>query len=394
MRFREVVLPPILLIVTFVQVSSFAFGPTIKWNDGVEERASTAQHFVLLDLDIVAVDKNWIFWAYAYFTAAAMFVFLFAELTGLYEKFDNWERSLQNEKEYRDEHESSSNCKPYHFAKNILQSCQWVLGLMIYAASTFLVAPLAKTCAKIFDCVETNGTAVESGMEKYITVVQSNPTMECWTSEHKKIALLTAVLFPLFLLGLAPYVVVVGDPSYVQRAELLAPRNWVENWSASAARKATVLNQGLWHPNPRFIFRNNMVEFLSKASIPFISVLLSHRPVVQMELMSIVGFIMLLVDFLYEPRTEPVCSVLVFGLRLLTFLMMLIGLSVAILNDPNRSEPLWALVCVSVLVPAWMIWRIIKHAKSLKTHVTWKSIAAPGTLRGESESVPLLPTTP
>lgn len=168
----------------------------------------------------------------------------------------------------------------------------------------------------------------------------------------------------------------------------------MENWSASAARKATVLNQGLWHPNPRFIFRNNMVEFLSKASIPFISVLLSHRPVVQMELMSIVGFIMLLVDSLYEPRTEPVCSVLVFGLRLLTFLMMLIGLSVAILNDPNRSEPLWALVCVSVLVPAWMIWRIIKHAKSLKTHVTWKSIAAPGTLRGESESVPLLPTTP
>lgn len=384
MRFREVVLPPILLIVTFVQVSSFAFGPTIKWNDGVEERASTAQHFVLLDLDIVAVDKNWIFWAYAYFTAAAMFVFLFAELTGLYEKFDNWERSLQNEKEYRDEHESSSNCKPYHFAKNILQSCQWVLGLMIYAASTFLIAPISKICAKFFDCVENDETMV----------VRTNMDLQCWTSEsgHAQMALFTGALFLLFLLGLAPYAVVVGDPSYVQQDEVLDPCNWVENWSSSAARKATVLNQGPWHPNPRFIFRNNMVEFVSKACIPFISVLLAHRPKLQMAMLSIVGFIMLMAVALFEPRTEPVCSVLVFSLRLFAFLMMLIGLGVTILDDPNRWEPLWALGCVSVLVPAWTTWRIITHAQSLKVRVTWKSTAVPVSM--ETESVPLLPTTP
>lgn len=380
MRLREVVLPPILLLITFVQVSSFAFGPSIQWSEKVKESASTTQHLVLLDYEIVAVDKNFIFWVYAIGANVAMFVFLFAEITGMYEKFDEMERFVQDTKGYRDEEKDDGVCQPNHLVKAFLNVCQTGLGLCIYAASTFLIAPLAKVCAKMFDCVEHEGQEV----------LMSNPHMECWSAEsgHKQIALLTAVLFPLFLLGLAPYVVVVGDPSYVQQAELLNPRDWVENWSASAARKATVLNQGPWHPNPRYIFRNNMVEFMAKASIPFISVLLTERPKFQMAMLSLIGLGMFVTTTVWAPRTEPVCSVLVFGLRLFTFLMMLIGFTVTLLNDPGCPYPLWALEFVSVIVPVWTIWRIYVNAQ-MKVKVTWKSTAVDAP-RTPSESRPLL----
>jgi len=336
---------------------------------------------VMFDYELAAIDKHFVFWAYAISMNVGMFAFLVAEVFGFYEKFDDLERALQQRQDYRKEQDRTF--KPLHYVKSTLNLCQWILGLMIYAASTFMVAPIAKMCAKTFDCIEDDGQ----------WVLVSNPSMKCWSSEtgHKQIAISTLVLFPLFLLGLIPYAVVIGDPNYVQQAEILDPPNWVDNWSSSAARQATVLNQGPWHPNPRFVFRSQLIELFSKAVIPFISVLLTERPRVLMGMLSGVGLVMLMSALIWTPRTEPATLALVIGLRVFTFLMMLIGLSAAILDDPSRNEPIYALCVTCVLVPLITLWRIYTCWQAASSvNVKWKSTLVDGSGK-ESESRPLLP---
>eukprot|EP00438_Fugacium_kawagutii_P027375 Skav211471 [mRNA] locus=scaffold1118:57574:78397:- [translate_table: standard] len=146
----EVFLPPFLLIVSALQMVSFAFGPAIPWKKTVKQPAVVTHQ--------VKIDKAMIFWPEMIAVLSFILLFAFSAFTGLPSTADGYCRSIQNSKQFRDEMETGPGCQgPMkresqcntvfflqvdHAGEKLAKTFTFLVYLLMQLLSTALVAEL------------------------------------------------------------------------------------------------------------------------------------------------------------------------------------------------------------------------------------------------------------
>merc|ERR1719160_2132802 len=78
----EILIPPVLEIITFVQLTSFAFNKTIPWHRSTVAEARKVGHYAHFDLSNAVMDldfdisREMIFWAEVICTLVVMLTFI------------------------------------------------------------------------------------------------------------------------------------------------------------------------------------------------------------------------------------------------------------------------------------------------------------------------------
>ncbi|CAE7294072.1 unnamed protein product, partial [Symbiodinium pilosum] len=105
----EVFLPPLLLVVSALQMVSFAFGPAIPWKETVKQPATVTHSVMMLDFKFtVKIDKAMIFWPEMIGIILFILLFLFSAFSGLPSAADATCRSIQNSAGFKVEMENGA----------------------------------------------------------------------------------------------------------------------------------------------------------------------------------------------------------------------------------------------------------------------------------------------
>mmetsp|Transcript_118011 Transcript_118011/g.380908 ORF Transcript_118011/g.380908 Transcript_118011/m.380908 type:complete len:533 (-) Transcript_118011:40-1638(-) len=371
LRLVEVVFPILLLVVSFFQVSSFAFGPEVEWRDEVRKPATFTRKVMIGDIDLVIeVPRSLIFIPMVWCALGVMATFLVLVLTGMPELLNLAIYLTQSTKAYQRENRSAL-FGPRHVLRRALEIVRSLLGLFVAALSTIMVAPMFKLCAQAIDCVHGSG-------KPYLAEA---PQVVCYEGAHLTLTVLLCIVTPIYFLALMPYAVVEGDMKYMKWRKLFFPGSY---WRASAARKATVLDLGPLHPNPDTVFNNLLLEFTAKALLPVIEVQTTSAPAVQMALITFVGATLYMASIFFPPKVDRMFCCVVRGLRLFTLCTMLCGcLTVALRRQ--SPVPLGLLALSGLLVAAHTargIWTIPLRQPEVQRCSTSSAPCDPATKGG------------
>jgi len=219
---------------------------------------------------------------------------------------------------------------------------------LIYACCTILVVPMSTTLAQSLVCnMQTDGGEA-------VWVVTVTPEVQCWTGTHKIFTMALALVGPVYYFLLFPYVVVSGDYRYVQRSELLHPRQW----AANSKRKGTVLYVGPLHPHGDNIFQTCVLDLIAKIALSITSKALVGDPQVQMGLFFAITLCMCAETYFFPPCVLGLCNHIRLGLRCFTLNTMFCGYLTVALDDPDRPEPLCLLIVGTLFTVAATVWKV------------------------------------
>jgi len=359
----EVLMPPVLLFTTFVQLASFAFGPATQWNADLKTTITYGTRVALLgttvdfELDIKKRDKfYWEFHAVLWL----MTWFLIIELTGLYDIVGFLRRLVQSTARFK-EADLAGTKDINHLAKLLLGYLQSSMKLLMWFSCTIGVAPVFKVCAQALTCSHASDDKwylrTTGGNEVECMMMSEFPVGLRWKGDTEwsyKVALIYPLMLVYFV-GLAPYAVVAGDATYVQRSELSEPARWRGN----ARRKATVVDMGIFHPDPANVFAASLFELASKALLPIIE--LVPNPVAQMTLSCMLMIVMYLQARKFPPYIDKRYVAVARGLRKLIVWAMVCGLITVLIH--NRVVPV-ILLLLSTSVVAMNSAREIRDANA------------------------------
>eukprot|EP00930_Biecheleria_cincta_P042848 TRINITY_DN29488_c0_g1_i1.p1 TRINITY_DN29488_c0_g1~~TRINITY_DN29488_c0_g1_i1.p1 ORF type:complete len:977 (+),score=150.44 TRINITY_DN29488_c0_g1_i1:241-2931(+) len=350
----EYLLPPFMLLVSAVQYLSFAFGPSIPWREEIKSPVSYVRTVAFFDFKYhLHIKMEAIFWPKTYAATAIMVAFICYSLVGGHSSTEAVFRYVQNSARYKAERQQCF--RPAHYALACLKPLANLAFLGIYLVSTVGMVPLAKTIAGAVDCVprhEDDSRVCWWGGCKLATA----PTVECYTGEHWSLVWKLVLIFPAFLFTAAPIAACAGDATYVPFNTLV---DWKVMWREAARRRATDLHLGYLHPRPDAAFSMNMMELASRVLLPFITFLTTRYPVFQMAAVSTLGAASLMHALWTKPYLEQKYFYFVVWLKVYTWLVMLIGLLSAILDDQESRMPTILLACVTLLVfifGSWNVW--------------------------------------
>lgn len=197
-----------------------------------------------------------------------------------------------------------------HRLRQLLGGVQEGIVIMMWLAATILVAPTFRLCAKALDCV---------GDPMHLLIA---PQVLCYRGSHATMSWLIRFVAPLYFLVLLPHAIVDGSVKYMTINKIIRP---LQSWGGAANRKATRQSYGPLHPNPKFILRTTILDFVAKAILPVIEVFTSRQPQLQMPLLSVMTGILWATSVKYPPKSDRFFTSMVRHLRFLTFSAMLSG---------------------------------------------------------------------
>ena len=125
-------------------------------------------------------------------------------------------------------------------------------------------------------------------------VLASATDVMCFRGNHTILLMAIAIVLPIYLYVLVPYAVCAGDAHYVPSSILFDWKVWEDKntWWKAAERSATDLHLAFLHPNPREVFRTNILELLAKILLPVVTILLAPTPLCEMVGVMLIGLVM------------------------------------------------------------------------------------------------------
>lgn len=339
----EIVLPPIMLLVTAVQMLSFAFGPAVPWKTGIAEPAADVHQVMMFNFEwTVKIDKDIIFWTKTHAVMTAMVFFQAAALMGLPEMCEGLVRSVQNHESFKAERNPAG---PWHFLYRTLDWVRFGVYLAMQLLSTILVVPMMTSCAQALNCVIPEGVPFTDAilLNPHDTIyLHSAPDVMCYKGAHLSTMLGLFLIVPIYLILLTPYAVCAGDAHYVPRAALYDFQIWKDDnaWRKAAQRSASDLHLAFLHLTPDKVFRTNLLELMAKIFLPVMTTLCAEWPLEQMIIVFIIGLVMWLNSLLHPPYVERKFTILVQQLKLFTACTMGCGVLTVYLDNPKSSLPL------------------------------------------------------
>lgn len=333
----EIFFPILLVLITFCQVVSFAFGPAVKWGDEIAAPANFTQKIAFGEFEfMVDFPKELLFWLEMKSVAAEMVLFMFLAAADVPEKLQTRQRLLQSGNWFKQEGQQSF-VRPVHCLRSLLSVVQLLVDTYMSLCATVLVTPTFKSVARAYDCVR---------VPDHPAYLASAPTLRCYQGRVLYVVVLFTGLVPIYFWMLVPYAVIAGDCSYMS-AKKMCMRQW---WVLSAQRKATVLNLGFLHPCPDYIFQTLFVELLAKAALPVIVIETTSHPRLQMGLVTSVGAIMYLLALMYPAKANIKFNYAVLALKCFTLCAMICG-CLTLVFEENSNIPTISLGVCAVLVP-------------------------------------------
>lgn len=375
---REIFIPMLTLLVTFVQVSSFAFGPSIPWKNEVHAPASKVVQFSMCDIDL-EISKETVFWYKTVSVVIFMTLFILSAITSFPGLLATMTFNIQVTDRFKDEMDYKyPRCGPMHLLVTFIQFNRSVILLFIQLASSVLVVPVSKALAEAVDC---------NHPEDDLPYLDKAPTITCFEGDHYKMAVVLAIIVPVYFFLLIPFAVVQGDQDYIQASELLRPTAWMFN----AERKACLVFLGPVHPSGKYAFTTLLIDLLSKMALPIMAIETTHKPMLQMILLTTVSTVRLIYStILSTPYVNKSFCTVFRGSILFTFLAMCCGCFTVILDDKDRIEPSIVFGCCAAIVPlttlivAYKQMQPDKEAKAHHLFVDNAQISSLESTNGES----------
>lgn len=324
LKIHEVLVPIVLLGVSFFQISSFAFGPATKWSKTVEAPANYTTKIAVLDAEmLLSVDKQYVFWPSTLGTLAAMVVFMLCAALGIWESVSTRRRTANRYHRYA--------CALFY------QGLEMLVETMLFVTSTVCVVPMFTNVAGCFDCVWDEVLQKE--------VLQEFPTVVCWETHHRYLVIATGVIAPLFLVSLVPFFCVQGDAKYIKQIQFFNPGSW----RASAERKASCYYGHAMHPDCRYVFKYRLTDLFSKIALPCVTIVLTNRPRLQMAVISGIGLLLFLRSTQIHMLADPIWTAAKQCLQLSMLVAMLCGFATACLPQYREYTTWWLVVSESVV---------------------------------------------
>eukprot|EP00746_Dinoflagellata_sp_MGD_P130157 gnl/MRDRNA2_/MRDRNA2_64132_c0_seq1.p1 gnl/MRDRNA2_/MRDRNA2_64132_c0~~gnl/MRDRNA2_/MRDRNA2_64132_c0_seq1.p1 ORF type:complete len:845 (+),score=119.37 gnl/MRDRNA2_/MRDRNA2_64132_c0_seq1:82-2616(+) len=334
----EVLKPIVLLLITFSQVSMFAFGPSIPWNKEVRATAQTAWHVnAPFDYFNLEFEKDALFWMKTQGVIGFMVLFIVTAASSLPTLIRKFVLKIQSSEEHKKEFRSGQEWGTMHMLAFFVSKVGVAFHYFILLASSLLVVPVFKACAEAVDCVHTSdGKAF----------VATAPQVECYQGAHMLLSVGLTIICPMYIFLLVPYAVVAGNAKFVQQSEMFSPTAWQFN----AERAATVVYLGPMHPVGKNVFRFAVLDLFAKIILPVVVIETTSTPVLQMLVVSCIGFVMLVVCLVWTPLVDEAWTTVLRGSRIFTLVAMICGLVTAIIADDNQVGPAVAFGVLSIII--------------------------------------------
>mmetsp|Transcript_85118 Transcript_85118/g.150544 ORF Transcript_85118/g.150544 Transcript_85118/m.150544 type:complete len:941 (+) Transcript_85118:112-2934(+) len=337
----ELWLPLFMLMVSSLQLLSFAFGPAVPWNQEVKSSAVYVRKVAVLDFEW-KYSKEDIFWPKTQVVMVLMTFFILYQFLGVQQNSQNLFRFIQNAAPYKLERKRAPCCRPLHallvFLKWLFQLQSTVISLL----ATILVVPMVKVIAIAFDCVPADPDNAQLCILGGCRLAEA-PTILCYESQHLSLIVKLGLLFPIYLFAVLPIAACAGDDTYVPPATLYN----LDAWRRSAKRKATDLHMGYLHPNPKVVFRYQLMELLGRVAIPIITTETTRYPLLQTSLVASISFVSFVLTVVWHPFLEKKYLMLVIILKAYTVMVMLIGVVTVIIDDSDSWVPEILVACTS-----------------------------------------------
>jgi hypothetical protein len=323
--------------VTFLQLFSYAFGPSTKFSKGLEKPVEFSRKIAILDFHFaINIDPAQFFIPEIKVVFLIKAVFLLIVLSKMPEKLTNLVNTIMRSKMYGEEAKAQhakeaeeqnrcNTCWLAHICASTISLIRSAVGLFIMLNSTVLVVPISKKLAQLVDCEHP---------EDAPPYLSADPNLMCWGSQHLFLVRIMAVLWPLYILALIPHVLVSGDPNYMKRAEMLN----VLCWGRQAKRKATVLYIGILHPKAESLVYTKLVEFFTKMALPCVVILTTHAPLMQTCALAACGLIGVLCSIAFPPLVEKSWNAIERSLQLFTFLSMCCGILSVLFPEAHVAD--------------------------------------------------------
>eukprot|EP00439_Symbiodinium_sp_Y106_P086498 s234_g33.t1 len=302
----------------------------------------------------VKIDKAMIFWPEMIAIISLILLFLFSAFSGLPSGADSTCRSIQNSPAFKEEMEKGAGLM--HFFLKMAKAFTSGVYLLMQLLSTVLVVPICQSIAESINCVrpdDTPWTEILTGNPSNTIYLASAPDVMCFKGNHTILLCAIGLILPFFCdsrfsvlvseYTLVPYAVCAGDAHYVPSSILFDWRVWEKDntWWKAAERSATDLHLAFLHPNPREVFRTNLLELIAKILLPVVTILLAPSPLIEM----------------------------ISDLKLFTFLTMACGVLTVYLHDPESWIPVYCLFSSGAFVVLLLTFQLsLLHSARFVVH--------------------------
>lgn len=161
---------------------------------------------------------------------------------------------------------------PEHWRFWRVRQAQRLLALSLLAGSQMFMVPLTKACVRTFQCRRvTAEEADRMGVPPHHLALL--PELGCYEGLHLLLAVLVAVLFPVYLWIAQPYSLINGSTT-VTRKHLIRPCKWPK----VLARELGLLHLGPVHMTSRGAFWTMVTENFTKVACPCLHCSLHFAP--------------------------------------------------------------------------------------------------------------------
>lgn len=371
----EIALPIIFMLVTFLQVISFAFGPQTDWPDVVDSTVGWSTQITLFEIDdFVKVQipnitaEDW-FWRRTQICVYIMIFYLLFTLLPLQVGVDWVVHNIRASEAYNVKTDILHTAtRSLTYAVSFVRS---IVHLILGICATLGVVPIFKGCARAMDCVHEDpplyktyggvlaqilfgGTNRPEGVRApYLSEAHS---ITCFEGDHRFISVVLLFLVPVYFVALIPLAVVEGDPNYVSyikfwnglyqgiRSMLLLENPTTNYWKLAAQRQSTVVNQGFLHPFPRDVCVTRFADLVAKMCLPVVVIETSRFPRFQMILVTLIGLIMFVSTLVFRRWMSMKIRRFDQGIRFFTLCTMSCGC----LTTLTREDAIWPQVVAGV----------------------------------------------
>eukprot|EP00929_Paragymnodinium_shiwhaense_P088644 TRINITY_DN4894_c0_g1_i1.p1 TRINITY_DN4894_c0_g1~~TRINITY_DN4894_c0_g1_i1.p1 ORF type:complete len:1129 (-),score=170.42 TRINITY_DN4894_c0_g1_i1:178-3564(-) len=348
LSYSEIILPPVLRLITTFQVLSFAFGPRIP---GVKPEIRKDLHDCTTgDFAVPLVKAQFhveipnaaVFWVKTEVLRVIMLLFILFALSGAPELCTAALRNLEMNESYKTETVKDHRFGPMRFLHRLVRGMQGFINLFIKLCTTVLVVPIANALANAVDCTHDDTGFNDYGRAPCFLsgdcFLEKANTITCYRNEHLKLVLTMVVLVPMYFFLLVPYAVCSGDAKYVPRSTLYDFNIWEEDnmWRKAAVRKATSIYLGILHPDPKFAFATLLFELVFTTMLPVINILCSHFPKSQMVLLFLANVLAVLKSTFLPPFKSGRYNLIVRSLEVTILNASLCGLIMAFMDEDSN----------------------------------------------------------
>jgi hypothetical protein len=345
----EIILPIAVLVISTLQIISFAFTPRVPWQANVRAPTRAIYHASMLDYDFLwDIPRIDIIYIKIRAVTSMMFLYAFSGMIGLPEllKMGTW--WIQGTEFFRKE---TFVFGPAHIILTVLRSLIKVLKLWIQVMSTVAVVPMMTICAQFLNC--------KPGFHPGSHLAYTED-VECLTGNHLWFTVVLCPVILAFTFVLIPHALVRGDCDYVPRDTLYDVKVWKSGnmWRQATQRASTTIHMGGLHLHPQKVFENTVGETFAKMALPFISNCTDVR--LQMMLMSIVMFFVYQQTVRYPLYIEEKLASLHQHLKGLTFLAMVCAALTVFIDDQESYFSFVLIVAVTISVSVHFLYDISK----------------------------------